>query len=379
MAHGHTMTAKSIVTNLVCVFIVAPILAALIVWGCWVLIPEQPPPPVIDTTTSAHAAVIRPAPHTPVSGRTVYMANCAKCHGDRGDGQGTETLDRPARSFLEGAFSFGDPPEAVRRVVQHGIAGTPMPGFAGTLSSAQTTAVVKHVLAMAPPRERDTEDATWVVTDRPLVLRGMLPPGGPWAEARPRGLLLGGTDGLTLAYNADDVQFRAARQGDFARRTDWEGRGGTPLEPLGQVVHWSADRPPFEADGRPVQAALRGTSTTEDRAAVWYALPGLDVREFGATRQVGALAGYSRTLQLEGDGSRFTMALPSAHSPVGQGTSDGWYWWRAGEDMIGVRGAVPFGDRVALPREGVVELLVLPSVDDDAARAAGIPVGAAAS
>ena len=210
MAQGHSMTVKSIVTNIVCVFIVAPILAALILWGCWVLIPEQPPPPAADSTTSAHAAVIRPAPHTPVSGRTVYMANCAKCHGATGDGIGTEVLDRPARSFLAGGFSFGNTPEAVRRVVQHGIAGTPMPGFAGTLSPAQTRVVVKHVLAMVPPSEDDVEDATMLVTDRPLVLRGMLPPAGPWAEPRPRGLLRGGTDGLTMAYNVDAGRVRGA-------------------------------------------------------------------------------------------------------------------------------------------------------------------------
>ena len=65
MAQGHSMTVKSIVTNIVCVFIVAPILAALILWGCWVLIPEQPPPPAADSTTSAHAAVIPPPPPNP--------------------------------------------------------------------------------------------------------------------------------------------------------------------------------------------------------------------------------------------------------------------------------------------------------------------------
>jgi mono/diheme cytochrome c family protein len=372
------MTAKSIVTNIVCVAIVAPILAALILWGCWVLIPEQPPPPEADSTTSASTAVIRPAPHTPVSGRTVYMANCARCHGATGDGQGTEQLDRPARSFLAGGFSFGNTPEAVRRVVQHGIAGTPMPGFLGTLSPAQTGAVVNYVLAMSPPSDNNTEDAVLVVRDRPLVLRGMLPPSGPWAESRPRGLLLGGTDGLTLAYNADDVRFRGARQGEFAKRTDWEGRGGTPLEPLGRPVHWNQDQPQFARQGRPVRAVLRGTSTIGDHAAIRFALPGVEVTEYGATHRFGPLSGYTRTLTLDGDASRYTMALPSIHPLEGQGSSRGWHWWRGGDDLIGVRGAAPAGDRVTLPSGGTVEILVLPEVDDDAARAAGIVDGSVA-
>ncbi len=300
------------------------------------------------------------------------MANCAKCHGATGDGIGTEVLDRPARSFLAGGFSFGNTPEAVRRVVQHGIAGTPMPGFAGTLSPAQTRVVVKHVLAMVPPSEDDVEDATMLVTDRPLVLRGMLPPAGPWAEPRPRGLLLGGTDGLTLGYNVDDVRFRGAGQGEFAKRTDWEGRGGTPIAPLGRVVHWGLNAPQFWRRDRPVAATLRGTSTAGDRAAVRYALPGVEVTESGQTHRLGSLPGYIRTLQFEGDASRFTMKLPSAQPVAGQGASKGWHWWRGGDDLIGVRGAAPAGDRVALPRDGVVEVLVLPSVDDDAARAAGL-------
>lgn len=370
------MTAKSIITNLVCVFILAPILAALIIWGAYVFIPESPaPPPAVDMTP-AQAAVIRPAPHTPVSGRTVYMANCAKCHGASGDGKGTELLDRPARSFLEGGFSFGNTTEAVRRVVQHGIAGTPMPGFAGTLNAAQTRAVVKYVLAMAPAAELDVEDALLEVRDRPLVLRGMLPARGPFEEVQPRGLLLGGTDGLTLAYDVDDVRFRVARQGAFARRTDWEGRGGTPIEPLGREIHWSGFGPAFVQDGEPVQARFRGTSIRDGRAELRFSLPQADVREWGAIRSLGILPGYVRTLHIEGNASPYTLQLPTLESPVQVGKGHDFHWWRAGQDLIGVRGATPTKDGAALPANGIVELFVIPGVDVDTARRAGIPEGA---
>ena len=33
---------------------------------------------------------------------------CAPCHGATGDGKGTTVLDRPARSFKDGGFSFGN-------------------------------------------------------------------------------------------------------------------------------------------------------------------------------------------------------------------------------------------------------------------------------
>lgn len=379
MAHGHTMTVKSIVLNVVCVFVIAPILAALILWGCWVLIPEQPPPPTVGSTTSAHSAVIRPAPHTPVSGRTVYMANCAKCHGETGDGNGTETLDRPARSFLAGGFSFGNTQKAITRVVQHGIAGTPMPGFAGTLSPAQTKAVVRYVLNMAPDVAADTSASELVVEDRPLVLRGMLPARGPWDQTQPRGVLLGGTDGLTLAYDTDDVRFRTARQGGFARRTDWEGRGGTPIEPLGQPIHWSSAGPMFFKGGDPIASTFKGTSVHGNRASIRYALPDANIAEWGAARARGALAGYARVLDISGDAAGYTMALPAVDPPMLLGTQDAWAWWRSGEDLIGVRGAAPAAGGVSLPANGEVEVLVLPGVSDAAARAAGLPVREVAS
>ena len=101
MASGHTMTIKSIVINLVCCFVIAPILSALILWACWALIPEPLPPPSGHSDTT-QTEIIRPAPQTTVSGRTVYMAHCARCHGIDGDGRGTEKLDRPARTLISG-------------------------------------------------------------------------------------------------------------------------------------------------------------------------------------------------------------------------------------------------------------------------------------
>ena len=172
-----------------------------------------------------------------VDAPALFANNCAKCHGLDGSGTGPTVLDRPARNFKEGGFSFGNTPAVIARTIAHGIPGSPMPSFEGAFSDEQLRALAEYVVTLGPPVKEVSEAETLLhVTDRPLVVRGILPPieeGGPII---PRGLLIGTTDGLTFQYAADDVRLLAVRQGDFVKRTDWGDRGGSPLEPLGKVV-----------------------------------------------------------------------------------------------------------------------------------------------
>ena len=50
-----------------------------------------------------------------------------------GDGQGTTKLDRPARSFKDGGFSFGNTKEALSKTIAYGIPGSQMPAFEAAL------------------------------------------------------------------------------------------------------------------------------------------------------------------------------------------------------------------------------------------------------
>ena len=168
----------------------------------------------------------------------LFRKNCAACHGENGDGHGTQQLDRPARSFKDGGFSYGNTPEALYRTISSGIPGTPMPGFDTSLGEAERHALANYVTTLGPEaREVTLEETILVVGDRPAVVHGMLPPIDSGAVSHPRGLLLGTTSGLTFEYRADDVRMLGVRQGAFVERSDWGGRGGTGLEPLGKVVH----------------------------------------------------------------------------------------------------------------------------------------------
>jgi mono/diheme cytochrome c family protein len=92
------------------------------------------------------------------AGRIVYEANCAICHGDRGDGRGQEAphFVTPPRDFTSGRYKFrstgsGQPPtdEDLERSIVRGVPGTAMVPQ-DHLSSAQVAAVVAYIKHFSP-------------------------------------------------------------------------------------------------------------------------------------------------------------------------------------------------------------------------------------
>lgn len=235
-------------------------------------VPEPPPPIAVD------AVVVAGDVGSAVDAtRALFVQNCAPCHGVNGDGQGTTKLERPARSFLAGGFSYGNTPEAITRSITHGIPGTPMPSFGATMKDDQRAALAAYVIALGPPQiEVGSKETVLVVRDEPVFARGKLPPlvdGGPEIV---RGLLVGTPDGLTFEYDLDDVRLVAVRTGEFADRRDWLGRGGDALQPLGTLIEapdagqtrpWSLDSPATR-----VRAELRSTSVRSGAAHLSYEL-----------------------------------------------------------------------------------------------------------
>src|SRR5262245_21317633 len=107
---------------------------------------------------ASSSPLLAQAPEDP--GRTLFLANCATCHGETGDVKGTTQLDRPARSFKDGGFSFGNTPEALFRTISVGIPGTPMPSFDGSLSEDQRRALASFVVTLGPPVEETKVEDT---------------------------------------------------------------------------------------------------------------------------------------------------------------------------------------------------------------------------
>ncbi|MBI1734857.1 MAG: c-type cytochrome [Candidatus Rokubacteria bacterium] len=86
-------------------------------------------------------------------GARIYLARCAACHGERGDGRGPVApyLDPAPRDFTAGVYKLrttesGQPPtdDDLLRVVARGVPGTAMPAWTG-LSERERRLVVAYV------------------------------------------------------------------------------------------------------------------------------------------------------------------------------------------------------------------------------------------
>ena len=225
------------------------------------------------------------------TGNDIYMMYCAQCHGAIGDGKGTLELDRPARSFIDGGFSFGNTLHAISKTTASGIPGTPMPPFIDVLSTEQITLVSQHVRSFAPTlKEATTLETEMVVMDTPLVVRGMLPPIKDGLSLHPRGLVVGNPDGFSYEYRVDDVRLLAIRQGRFVERTDWGARGGAPLTLLGHISVLVEDGNPKAifrtTDGKPLHAKLTSTNTLGTYGVIAYTLLGEDGSQLATVKEI---------------------------------------------------------------------------------------------
>jgi hypothetical protein len=235
----------------------------------------------------------RGSPVDPVA-RGLFAKNCATCHGLDGSGQGPSVLDRPARNFKDGGFSFGNTADAIFNTISSGIPGTPMPAFADALAESDRRRLAAYVRTLGPPiDEIDVADTILTVTEEsgPRIVRGILPPIVKGAPVRPRGLLVGLPGGLTFEYRIDDVRLLGVRQGGFVERTDWRDRGGTPLKPLGGLIWVDGDGDPPATFYRDFYTAENGPpSAARPDATLTLAMP---IR-LGNTATSGSLQGTAR-------------------------------------------------------------------------------------
>ena len=225
------------------------------------------------------------------TGKEIYLMYCAQCHGATGDGKGTLMLDRPARSFIDGGFSFGNTVHAISKTTASGIPGTPMPPFVDVLSTEQIKLVSQYVRSFAPTlKEATAKETEMIVMDTPLVARGMIPPIKHGLPLHPRGLVIGNPDGFSYEYRVDDVRLLAIRQGRFVERADWGARGGAPLTLLGKIsvlVEYGNPKAIFRTlEGEPLRAKLAWTNTLGKYGVIAYTLLGKDGTEFATVKEL---------------------------------------------------------------------------------------------
>ncbi len=104
---------------------------------------------------------VRPAvtPEQHALGAQVYAANCAQCHGDRGDGQGwaAHQIDVPPTNFrLQRGARVAD-------AVRNGVEGTMMAAWSTRLSPEELDAVINYLVTFWDDETRARDAARGVV------------------------------------------------------------------------------------------------------------------------------------------------------------------------------------------------------------------------
>lgn len=94
-----------------------------------------------------------------IRGDEVYARECVRCHGVRGEGVMAVSLDN-------GVFQDSASDGFIRRSIELGRMGTPMPGYAATLTAQELDDVVTFIrtLRIEPPPEWPIEDAPTLET-----------------------------------------------------------------------------------------------------------------------------------------------------------------------------------------------------------------------
>ena len=206
-------------------------------------------------------AAQEPAPAP--DGKALYLAHCATCHGNEGRGDGPTRVDPRPRDLSSGLFVFGNTRDAIHKTILGGIQPA-MPAFESVLGEAMRQAVVDHVLTLMPETiEASEAQSRMAVGTHAVVVRGHLPATREQRFALGHGLVIGMPGGFTAEYRSDDVRYLGTYAGGFLDRTDWRGRGGTPLRLLGQPLHLESGRlpaAPFRT-GQNVPLAARLTAT----------------------------------------------------------------------------------------------------------------------
>jgi high-affinity iron transporter len=109
---------------------------------------------------TAYISTLRATPGAVREGEGLYAVHCAGCHGSTGGGDGalagTLSVRPPALADLAVQARFSDADLA--HVVLQGRAGTPMPGFAHQLDTAQADAIAAYLRTL-PAAERRGDQA----------------------------------------------------------------------------------------------------------------------------------------------------------------------------------------------------------------------------
>lgn len=100
------------------------------------------------TAMTAYLASLKTKP-APLSASENYKAYCARCHGDKGDGNGmiATYIDPAPRDLTKAAFFTSKPRERFIDSIKRGVPGTSMPAWQNVLDDKQAAELYDYVAA----------------------------------------------------------------------------------------------------------------------------------------------------------------------------------------------------------------------------------------
>ncbi|MBI5897942.1 MAG: c-type cytochrome [Rhodocyclales bacterium] len=118
----------------------------------------------VPAASAAGADMAQPMPNSlkgnSAAGERFYLANCATCHGAKGDGKGPRAyfINPKPRNFLDPAFTTGFNRPAIYAATAMGRQGSEMPAWSKVLSDQEIANVAEFVFQrFVQPRQKATK------------------------------------------------------------------------------------------------------------------------------------------------------------------------------------------------------------------------------
>lgn len=193
------------------------------------------------------------------AGKQVYAANCAVCHGMRGDGQGmaAHMFSTQPRDFRSGVFKFRSTPSGVLprdadllRVLQRGVRRTAMVPQTH-LSETEQRAVIAYLKTLSPRWHKEEPEPPVPIPEAPSRTPALMAQGKQLyaqagcaqchgSERRGDGPQAGGLkDDWGWPIRPANLQQRPLKGGSTLRdiyRTLATGLDGTPMPAVGEAL-----------------------------------------------------------------------------------------------------------------------------------------------
>ncbi|HET8575633.1 MAG TPA: CopD family protein [Methylomirabilota bacterium] len=218
--------------------------AAALVAGLWIALP----PLAVDAYPTTYQRPTVPYQVDSVAeGAALFRANCARCHGTGGRGDGPESAGLPKQpADLTGTHVFHHTAGDLFWWISHGFARSGMPAFGGTLSEAERWDVINFLRALSDG-------------ERARQLGPLVEPNRPWLRAPDFSVVVGPAPAralkdfrgrwmvLLVLFSLPESRSRLSQLAQAYQPIQFSGTEivAVPMDGDGRILKRLGDKPPI--------------------------------------------------------------------------------------------------------------------------------------